>query len=70
MKAIILAFFSIVTVHYRHHISEIGLTVVVVLGERLSESPVLCIYRQLLIVCFGAWQQRGLAHISRRLEET
>ena len=69
MKAIIIAFFSIVTVHYSHHISEVGLTVVV-LGERLNESPVLYIYRQLLIVCFGAWQQRGLAHISRRLEET
>ena len=32
--------------------------------------PVLCIYRWLLTQCFGVWQQRGLAHISRRLEET
>jgi len=40
--AIVLAF-PIVTVRYGHHISEVGFPAVVMLGERIKESAVLCL---------------------------
>jgi len=43
MVAIILAF-PIITVHYSHHISQVGFPAIVMLGEKIKESPVLCMY--------------------------
>jgi len=39
MVVIILAFSSI-TVHYSHHISEVGFPATVMLGEKIKDSPV------------------------------